>query len=71
MADTYTKADVKDAHDKDIPITKAWTEDKSEGFTIRDLESRIANLDKQIETLTKQKTDYQAMITEAEKVIAG
>jgi len=71
MADTYTKANVTDTHDKDIPITKAWTEDKSEGFTIRDLESKIVNLDKQIDTATKLKTDYQAMITEAEKVIAG
>ncbi len=71
MADTYTKADVTDTHNKDNTITKAWTEDKSERFKIRDLESKIVNLDKQIETATKLKTDYQAMITEAEKVIAG
>jgi len=70
MADTYTKDDVTDTHDKDIPITKAWTENKSERFTIRDLESKIAHLDKQIEISTKQKTDYQAKIAEAEKVLA-
>lgn len=70
MADSYTKEDVVDTHNKDIPITKAWTEDKSEKFTIRNLESNIANLDKTISQATEQKTKYQAMIAEAEKVIA-
>tara|TARA_R110002167_G_scaffold181891_2_gene382259 strand:+ start:137 stop:352 length:216 start_codon:yes stop_codon:yes gene_type:complete len=70
MAHTYTKADVTDTHDKDITITETWKEDKSEAFTIRDLESRIANLDKTISQDNEQKTKYQAMIAEAEKVIA-
>lgn len=70
MADTYTKADVTDTHDKDVPITKAWTENKTEEFTIRQLETRIADCDKQIANATTDKTKYQAMIAEAEKVIA-
>jgi len=71
MAHTYTKADVSNTDNKDIPITETWKEDKSEAFTIRQLEERIASCDSVIASQNERKTKYQAKIAEAEKVIAG
>ena len=70
MADTYTKADVSDTHDKDVPITRAWSEDKTEGFTVRKLEVQVADCDAQIKYTTDRKAELQAKIDEAEKVLA-
>ena len=70
MADTYTKEDVSDVHDKDVRVTKAWKEDKIEMFTIRECEQRIVDCDSQIASATNKKTEYQTMIAEAEKVLA-
>ena len=70
MADTYTKADVSDTHDKDVPITRAWTEDKIEGFTIRQLESQLSECDTQMKYQTDRKAELEAKIAEAEKVLA-
>ena len=71
MADTYTKKDVVDTHDKDVPITRAWSQDSTEEFTIRDLEKRIEALTERIEAFTAEKTACQTKIDEAEKVLAG
>ena len=71
MADTYTKKDVVDTHDKDVPITRSWTQDSAEEFTIRQLEKRIEFLTDKIETFTSEKTACQTKIDEAEKVLAG
>ena len=70
MADTYTKADVSDTHDKDVPITHAWSEDKTEGFTIRNIETRIAQIDSQVAGVTAEKVELEAKIAEAERVLA-
>lgn len=70
MADTYTKASVTDTHNKDVPITRAWTEDKTEGFTVRELEVQVSDCDAQIQYQTDRKTELEAKIAEAEKILA-
>ena len=70
MADTYTKKDVVDTHDKDVPITRAWSQDSTEEFTIREIEKRIEALTERIEAFTAEKTACQTKIAEAEKVLA-
>jgi hypothetical protein len=71
MADTYTKEDVVDTHDKDVPITRSWSQDNTEKFTIRDLEKKIVALTERIEAFTAEKTACQTKIDEAKKVLAG
>jgi hypothetical protein len=70
MADTYTKGDSPSTNDKQIKITRTWKEDREESFTVTDLERQIDNCDNEIKNATDRKVKLQAMITEAEKVIA-
>jgi chromosome segregation ATPase len=70
MADTYTKGDSPSTDNKQVRITRSWSEAKEESFTIDDLERRMANCDKQIQSATDRKAELQAKIDEAEKVLA-
>jgi len=62
---TYTEEELQSLDDKDKEITKEYTKDFSENFTIRKLESRIAVCDEQIEKLTATKSSFQAEIDAA------
>lgn len=71
MADTYTKEDAADVHDNDVKITRAWSEDKNEVFTVRQLEQQVTWIDESIAKQTAQKEELEAKIVEAKKVLAG
>jgi hypothetical protein len=70
MADNYTKEDVSDVHDNDVKITRAWSEDKSESFTIRELERQVVWIEEAITNQTAEKDVLNAKIAEAKKVLA-
>ena len=67
----YTKEDAADVHDKDVKITHSWSEDKSEVFTVRQLEQQVTWIDESIAKQTAQKEELKVKIAEAEKVLAG
>ena len=71
MADKYTKEDAADVHDKDVKITHSWSEDKSEVFSVRQLEQQVTWIDESIAKQTAQKEELKVKIAEAEKVLAG
>ena len=62
---TYTEEELQSLDDKDKEITKECTQDFSEKFTIRKLETRIAVCDEQIEKLTATKSSFQVKIDAA------
>lgn len=70
MADTYTKGDSLSTDNKQIRITRAWSEAKEESFTIAELERQMEDCDNVIKYETDRKAELQAKIAEAEKVIA-
>jgi|10_taG_2_1085330.scaffolds.fasta_scaffold40177_2 septal ring factor EnvC (AmiA/AmiB activator) len=73
MTDKYTVDSVpapKEDDNKQVPITREWSETKSECFCIADLERQMANCDNQIQHATDRKAELQAKIDEAEKVLA-
>ena len=70
MADKYTKGDSPSTDNKQVRITRSWSEAREESFTVAELERQIADCDKQIEMATDRKAELQAKIDEAEKVLA-
>ena len=72
MADKYTvgaEPTPKKDDNKQIQITREWTETKQDYFCIADLEREISMLDNQIEDAKKRKAELEAQIKEAEKAI--
>ena len=70
MADTYTKGDSPSTDNKQVRITRSWSETREESFTIADLERQMEDCDNQIKYATERKAELEAKIKEAEKVIA-
>ena len=70
MADTYTKGDSPSTDNREVRITRSWSEAREESFTVAELERQIADCDNQIEMATDCKAELQAKIDEAEKVLA-
>jgi len=70
MADTYTKGDSPSTDNKQVRITRTWSEAREESFTIADLERQMEDCDNQIKYATDRKAELQAKIDESEKVIA-
>ncbi len=70
MADTYTKGDSPSTDNKQVRITRSWKESREESFTIADLERQIEDCDNQIKYANERKTELEAKIVEAEKVMA-
>jgi septal ring factor EnvC (AmiA/AmiB activator) len=70
MADKYTKGDSPSTDNKQVRITRSWSEAREESFTVADLERQIADCDNQIQSATDRKAELQAKIDEAEKVLA-
>jgi len=70
MADKYTKGDSPSTDNKQVRITRSWSEAKEESFTITELERQMADCDNQIKYATDRKAELQAKIDEAEKVLA-
>jgi len=73
MADKYTvdsTPPAKEGDNKQVPITREWSETKSECFCIADLERQMDDCDNQIKYATDRKVELQAKIDEAEKVLA-
>ena len=70
MADKYTKGDSPSTDNKQVRITRSWSEAREESFTIDDLERQMDACDRQIEMSTSRKAELQAKIDEAEKVLA-
>jgi len=70
MADKYTKGDSPSTDNKQVRITRSWSETREESFTISDLERQMDDCDNQIKYATDRKAELQAKIDEAEKVLA-
>ena len=70
MADTYTKGDSPSTDNKQVRITRTWSEAREESFTIADLERQMEDCDNQIKYATDRKAELQTKIDESEKVIA-